>query len=229
MSETPNTLTPAPKEPLALLVKGRQPEEIVAWACGECGIVARSEASARRCCDRRCDCGAPTPRPYTSCDACRKKEWDERAAEEARKEQARLEKAAKVKWDDYDGKCIYVPQADGGGGGEGYFFDLGEFFDHFLDEPGVEVPTLVFACVPVKMSFNADDLISNACEEMYEDASGDVGQGARQSLQKALDVWCERHSPTSYTPNYALAVDLTAEVETWKAEQEGEAVASQTP
>lgn len=223
MEETPTT----PKPPLALLVQGREPAEIVAYACGACGIVARSEEEARRCCDPRCDCGVPAPRGYTLCDGCRKKHYEEQDRKRQAADQAALEAAPRVTYAAYDGRYLYTERLAGGGDGEGYFPDVAELLEHCLDE-SIDPPALVWACSPVKMGFNADDLISSACEEMYEDAADEIGTAARDSLQAALDAWCEQHSPTSYHPS-RIAVDLSAEVAAWKAEQEAEAAASQVP
>lgn len=217
MKETTATV----KQPLALIVQGREPAEIAAYACGACGIVARTEDDARRCCDRRCGCGAPLARGYSECEPCMKRHRDERAAERVQKDEAALAAAPRVPYAAYEGKYLYSERLDVGGDGAGYFPDVEELLERCADEVN-EPPTLVWACSPVKMSFDADDLISSACEEMYEDAAGDVGQGACRELQEFLDAWCEKHSPTSYTPNPKLAVDISAEVAAWKAEQEAE-------
>lgn len=204
------------KEPLALIVKGREPEEVVAWACGACGIVARTEAEAGTCCPKRCGCGVELAKHRYECDACRDKRFAAARAKEAEKERAAYEKATKIPYADYDGDYLYCEGYGSGSGGDGYFGDLDDLLDTIDGEQ--EPPEYAWACSPTKISFDAHDLIESACQESYEDAAGDVGEGAAKELQALLDAWAEKHGPTSYQPDYSRAVDLRAAI----AERRGE-------
>jgi hypothetical protein len=209
------------KEPLALIVKGREPEQVVAYACGTCGIVARNEQEARNCHPRRCSlgCGAEIPEKHhgSVCDGCGARQSTER---EERQEARRLEhyaKAEKVPYADYDGAFMFWWDGDAGSG-NGYFADVGELFE-FCEDNNVDPPEWVWACSEQKLTFNAGDLIANAIEnqEFYEDAREDVG--GEKELQDLLDAWAAKHSPTSYFAHEGRAVDISAEVAAWRKER----------
>jgi hypothetical protein len=202
-----------PAEPLALIVKGRVPDQVVAWACGRCGIVHQHEANARVCLSCSCGrCGKPREKDQheSICGECHAKMFAEADEREAAKERSRYEKAAKVAWSAYGGECFYSPEADGGGGGEGFFWDQGEFLDYFA-EKGEEPPAYAWACNPTRLTLTAGDIIANALEngDFHEEAGEDIPRGAAEEMQAFLDEWTAEHSPVSYFPDYSRAIDMT--------------------
>lgn len=77
---------------------------------------------------------------------------------------------------------------------EGYFMDWDEFFEdwsenHEDDEPR---PDFVWLADAYSMSIDAANVIEQATEDLYEDASADISDSAVKELQDFLDSWCKR-------------------------------------
>jgi len=88
----------------------------------------------------------------------------------------------------------YFFYSDDYGYDNGYFSDWEEFFDYWHENGEVnedERPEFVWATDPVDMSIDAYDVISNATDDLYEDASDDISDTARKELQDFLDNWCK--------------------------------------
>lgn len=84
--------------------------------------------------------------------------------------------------------------SDDFGYNDGYFYDWFEFFDYWRenrDNNRDERPKYVWATEPVDMSIDASDIISNATEDLYEDARDDISDSAIKELQNFLDNWCK--------------------------------------
>lgn len=84
--------------------------------------------------------------------------------------------------------------SDDYGYNDGYFEEWDEFFEYWHENgevDGDERPEFVWATEPVDMSIDAYDIISNATEELYEDAGDDISDSARKELQDFLDNWCK--------------------------------------
>ena len=71
----------------------------------------------------------------------------------------------------------------------GYIYKItkkstGEFY--------VGQPMYVWITEPVEMSVDVQNIIENATDDLYEDASGDITNEARKELQDFVDGWCKR-------------------------------------
>lgn len=88
----------------------------------------------------------------------------------------------------------YFFYSDDYGNDDGYFSDWDEFFDYWHENGetiGDERPEFVWATYPVEMHIDARDIVSNATEELYEDAYDDVDSKQLKELQDFLDKWCK--------------------------------------
>ncbi len=154
---------------------------------------------ATQCCaPKKCtDCGEIRDSQYwTVCTKCQKER-------EVKKERERFEKATKVTLDEYykqrPGNMLYWD--------EEFYSDI----EDLIDENDLNPPEYVWSTSTTRMSFDATDLIENACSDMHEDAYEDISTLAHKRLQKFLDLWCKKHSPTSYFPDYTMAIVLSQE------------------
>lgn len=76
---------------------------------------------------------------------------------------------------------------------EGYFRDWDSFFDAWDSEPKDSPrPQYVWGTREIEFYINADDIVENAVEELYEDAIDDISAEAMVELRTFLDDWCER-------------------------------------
>lgn len=169
------------------LVNKATPDKVIAWACGECGIVCPSEQVAKgHCAANVCDCGNFCAKHYTACPSCIK---DNRAKKDLKKREA----AEVVSADDYDGP-VYWDQADE------YFPDAAEAFDAVSDRVDFdaeerEAQTL-WTCRKAFLTMDANDIISGELEsqEHHDEAYNAISQKGVNVLQKLLDGWIEEHA-----------------------------------
>lgn len=74
------------------------------------------------------------------------------------------------------------------------YIDFNDFFEK-------EVPERLWLCKTYRISLNAYDIISEACENLHEDAMENIMTEDIQKLQNYLDKWCDNQygTETSYT------------------------------
>lgn len=153
------------------------------------------------------DCGKQIPRYRTLCDC--DAVVQRRQQEENRKEKERLEKAEKHEPNAL-GSLFTMAQSDFYSHNEGYFSCWEDFFDSWNEdrEEFTEKPLYVWGTEEVEMSFDASSIVSNACEDMYEDAYDDIGADAVAEMQRYLNEWKEKYGRTSYllTTKYAIRI-----------------------
>ena len=206
----PSPVLPPP--PLEIVIRGRESEDPVAYACPTCGMLfvvpgkqpelreeKMSEASTH--CVKHCICGKPLDYHYhLRCKDCR-------AQMEKDKEKARFAKAERVSIENYEGPVYWEGHA--GGLGDGYFGGIDEVIDYCEDD-GHTVPEYVWACTPHPFTLSGEALIERELEqqEMYEDAGEGIPDDARQRLQAYLDVWCKEQNITGWQYDYTRAVIL---------------------
>lgn len=93
---------------------------------------------------------------------------------------------------------------------EGYFSCWEDFFDSWNEdrEEFTGKPLYVWGTEEVEMSFDASSIVSNACEDMYEDAYDDIGADAVAEMQRYLNEWKEKYGRTSYllTTKHAIRI-----------------------
>lgn len=151
---------------------------VVALACGNCRrVYALNDPYAIRCCDPRCDCGAP-PRPgWSCCEACLEKRNAEREAD-------LIAKAKRVAEEDYSG-----PVYHDGAWNEGYLRDTDEFREWWeSNHDGEPLPAHVWGCTTRILTIpSADVIVDDATQDAYEGASDDMPDTA--ALQAAIDAY----------------------------------------
>src|SRR3990167_1515228 len=164
---------------LPLLVAGREPRTVVAYACGKCGVVKRTEVEAAQCCEPRiCECGTEIAENYyTACSKCR-------AIKEAASAEAKYAKAKKIRLADYETEWLYCDCC------EEYYSDSSELFDRHADD-GTDLPSLAWACEKKILALNATDILVNALEDFYEEAYDNIEAGAIATLQVAMNDFCD--------------------------------------
>jgi hypothetical protein len=162
--------------------------------CPKCRRTCLDERMAEECCTPRiCKCGTMCRTVgYTICDDCR-------AAEYAKRDTEKTEKARKIPASEYSG-----PLYDGSEGV--YYPDVDSAIDHYADR---EIPRYLWACEKIGLTLDASYIIDCALEnqEHHEDARDSVGD--INDLQTILDEWLDKNSCVeSWVPLDDLAVDM---------------------
>ena len=187
------------------LVDKANPDKVIAWACGKCGIVCHDEQLAlQHCGPVICECGNECDKPYYVCKDCRNKKQaeKERAAREAAKVVSAIDYHGPVHWDQkdeyYEDACMA-------------FEAIADDFDVADDEVDRNAQTL-WACHLQKLSFCAEDVISGALEsgEHHEEAYEMISAKATKILQKFLDGWIKEHASCaeSWFPNTKKRIEI---------------------
>lgn len=201
-------------DPIELTVRGK--DEVIAFACGKCHIVASSpkqyvgddaveqarESARLHCGPWLCACGAGRDRYASKCRACRDVEADTRSAEQTA---AALAKAKRVAIDAYDVAMVYDDDAS-------EYLWVDTLRDRIADG---DAPSHVFGCTEVRFRLDAEDVITSELEsgDHHEGAGEWLEKGATEALQKALDEWAKEYagSVVSYVPDYSVVIWLGEE------------------
>lgn len=153
------------------------------------------------------DCGRQLPRGRLKCDC--DAEIQRRLSEEVRKEAEELKAATKHDYTTLGTKfqmCCspYYSHNDG------YFSDWEEFFDDWYDTQDEDAPKpeFVWGTEETEMYFDADGIVSSACEDLYEDAIDDIGKEAIVEMQSFLDTWTQKYGRTAYYEDHKNAVKI---------------------
>lgn len=209
MPNTPTAPAATDAEPIALTRAGR--DEVIAYACGVCGIVAGSvmahgDADARKravqCCGPSvCNrCGKPVEKRHRI--MCRDCEMNAAWMREA----AQFAKATVVDAATYTGPVFDDSRDE-------YASDLGQAIerieDDAADDEDAEKTFYVYACTVTHgvPKFDADDLLYEHSERH------DLCEGAREScdtasLQAALDAWTAEQKIESWMVDYSRVIVL---------------------
>lgn len=92
---------------------------------------------------------------------------------------------------------------------EGKFFEDFEELFEWAGEKGITIPEYVWATNCTQITLNARDMVSNACEELWEEAYYQISEEDIKELQEYLDEWCKKQTGTmTYTPNYNYAIKV---------------------
>jgi len=165
------------------------------------------------------DCGKQLRREYLKCD-CEAEQAREHENEH-KKYLERVEKAQKCDSNTLGSDFVcaysdYFPYDDG------YFANWEEFFEAWyglIDEckrDGSKIPErpmYVWGTELVEMQFNANDIISSACEELHEDAINEISDLAIRSMQNYFEFWKNRYATRSYCYTYRYAIRIPWEKE----------------
>jgi hypothetical protein len=188
------------KPPIAL-VNADKPDEVIAHACGKCGVVAgsvrehgeRSEEVARfHCGPWTCEkCGAEHDRSYQPvCSKCFHENLSRRRAEQ---EENAFKKATKVPASEHDGPVYW----EGAGCSEGFFSSLDDLLDMCADQE-IEPPKYVWPCIVIHPQLRFEDLQEQALDDHSEGCELD----AEDELREFLDQWNAKQTGESWEPIY---------------------------
>lgn len=174
----------AKRTPIELCKRGT--DEIVAYACGKCGVVVSSplahgdrayEIADEHCGPWTCEkCGSEKESRYV-CRACLNEGYN------AQHEKT-LAEATDVT--------------------ETYADMVSDNNDRFWPSPDdasddVDEPTWLFACTEERgLKLDAFDILCSVLEDRHEDAIEEVDYGG---LQKILDEWCAKQTIVTYWPD----------------------------
>ena len=201
-------------EPLELVIKGREDEPPVAYACPRCGVLftarktiasddrAALKQEAALHCVKYCSCGNVREYPvYIHCSACR-------AEQETEKEQARFEKATKLSVAAYDDPVFWDGHT--GSMGEGYFSNVDEVID-YCESEDVAAPEYVWTCTPHEFKMDAETILEHELskQDMDYEALDRIPEKERGLLQAFLDTWSTRQGLVSWHYDCSRAVILS--------------------
>lgn len=135
-------------------------------------------------------CGKLIKRGYLVCDCEAQQEI--RKQEEAKKKQEAFDNAPIVPKEVLDKMAYFY--SDYFSFNDGYFADWDEFFDDWFENsnPDSIRPEFVWITEPVEMDIDAQNIIEQATDDLYEDAYDDISYEAKKELQEFLDSWCKR-------------------------------------
>ena len=150
------------------------------------------------------DCGKQLSRMRTICDC--EAAQQRRQQEEDRKEQELFDKTEKHEPNALGDKFL-MAQSDFYPYNDGYFVSWDDFFDN-LDADIAERPIYVWGTSEIELSLDATDIVSTACEDMYDDAYSDIGDAAVKEMQDFLDAWKEKYGVRSYSVTTKHAIRI---------------------
>jgi hypothetical protein len=193
-------------KPIELVNKDAEDKKVLAYACGECGVVCGSaahskEAAKAHCLPNICECGLQCAQYRTVCVICNVKKQREKQVARAASANEVSQWVGPVFVEDAEGHPVGGPHC-----GEGYYTDVDEAIELLADDVDWPIPSTLFVWGSRRILFHLDagGIIENALEEHYEDA--DVSSAAGEELQEFLNGWCERNDIESHEPDFKVLV-----------------------
>lgn len=149
--------------------------------CGGTGVVKRCR-----------NCGELLPVYRLKCSCAQQQAKDK--AEKQRKWKEKIDSLRVASPEEVDeNRCFY---SEAFPYNEGYFADFHEFFDAWEEgDPGRERPEYCFGTDKIEFHIDADQIVENACEDLYEEAYENVSN--IDALQKSIDKWAKKNGPGS--------------------------------
>ncbi len=139
------------------------------------------------------------PEPNCRCEGAEKLRDEKRD----QKERETWEKAEKISLADAEKrfKMLFLHSTDD-------YVTPDELAD-LIDDPDFE-SGYIYGTEETGIALNADDIVSDTCEELHEDAMDSIDADAIKELQTILDSWCEKHggSATTYYPDYSVGIEI---------------------
>lgn len=189
------------------LVNAEKTDEVIAYACGKCGLVVgsvlehgdRAKVEAETHCGPWIcqECGAEHKRRHQqTCDPCFRARLTKRDKE---REAAAFEKAERVTPKDYSGPVFW----DGGGCNDG-FFATGDELEDWCACEEIPLPPYVWTCRTINPSLDFVSLCEQALDDQYEDCELD----AEDELKEFLEKWNAKQTSETWEPNYKRVVIL---------------------
>lgn len=187
------------KKPLIELVRRDAPDKVLAYCCGNCGIVQSQQAAERCCLPRMCECGVElkSKTAWLQCDQCRNKT-------QLAKQKAIRDNATEVTgpyggpvyWDEYDEFYQDVE-------------DCIEAIQDYVELDGIDPAVqTIWCCTEANLGLDADDIINSALEagEHHEDA--EVSRAGYEQLNSFLTLWNQHHGKqvTTWWPDHSRRI-----------------------
>lgn len=187
--------------------------EALVWVCGKCRIVAVDEEAARACCAQRkcvaCETMLSARSCGNECERCQSARWKAAAA---RREAVRVERAVKLRPEDWAGEPVFVED-------EEYHADLDALRDYYAEPTeGRERPQYAWPCDRKCLQFDARVILEQALQE-FADGSDDDGVTDQDiaDLQARLDAWAARQKVGTWVERHDRVVVLGPDF--WEAEE----------
>ena len=210
-------MPPAP----ALELTFRGASDVVAYACPRCGQIvspdafggdaeahALAQSMAVEHCNRHCRCGLSIPSDRVQCSEC----WGK---DQLGRDKKKFSVASRLVEDDYPDDPVYW-EGHMGSMGLGYFENLSELRDYCGSEK-LELPDYVWACNPVELHIDVDNILESVFQEHFEGARDLLPVGAEEELSTFLFGWCDRQNICSWQPDFCRAVVLNKDREPIKS------------
>lgn len=159
------------------------------------------------------DCGKQLPKNSLRCN-CEAEQRRQREAEH-KKYLVAIEKAEKCEPNTL-GKRFLWAYSEFFSYNDGYFSDWEEFFDSWHEDHDENdgKPEYVWGTEAVEMVLDAEDIISQSCEDMHEDAINDISPLAIESMQNFFESWKRQYATVSYCYTYQYAIKIPWEEDT---------------
>ena len=140
---------------------------------------------------KRCKlCGGIIPKGRTKCN-CEKQEALDKIVEQKKKKEEFDNAPIAPREIEENCKCFFSESCPIN---DGYFFEWEDFFEawheYCSDISEEDRPEYVWITDVVNMSIDAVDIIENATEDLYEDATDNISKEKVKELQDLLDEWC---------------------------------------
>lgn len=171
---------------------------VMRWQCSMCKNTYEYKTDVRACC--KCmHCKKPSKFSRTCTKCVRTMEHSQQRLYEA---------AKKIPYAEYDQDyMLYDPVYDR------YFSDVGIAYDFYISRK-VQLPAWLWATTPNTFHLDATNVIVMEAESAdHADNIREALLEASDSLQKALDEWCEAQNKVSYMIDVTVAVLMEEE---WK-------------
>ena len=82
-----------------------------------------------------------------------------------------------------------------------------EELEDYCKENDIAMPKYVWGTTVSRISMDACSIIESSCEELHEDAGGQIDDRDCKELQDMLDKWCEKQRGTdTYYVDYNVAI-----------------------
>lgn len=153
-------------------------------------------------------CGKPLTKGNNRCNC---EEFKRKEREAHKQQHQKLINKAKEATPEEITYYLYDDQSDK------YFSDECEFVEYYWQEYldggcgcnnfdeyfKYEVPKVLWTCTTSSISINVEDILTDACEDLHEDAYEQIEYSDKVELQKYLNDWCKNQTgTTTYYPDY---------------------------
>ena len=146
------------------------------------------------------------------CEGSRKAREQERIQKSNEEEKERISKAKIIEWNDPIAEQLVMLYSEYFSDNEGYFSDWDEFFDDWYDNHeniDDDRPKYVWSTKTTEISFDADSIIENACDDLCEEAEDQISNTDRKELQDLLNQWAAKQTgTTTYDVDYKYAIRI---------------------